>query len=102
MLDAITSIAPAGTLIRTSDALQPQAAGSAPGADFSQMLAQVAADAAGSIRSGEAAAIAGIQGKASVQEVVDAVLNAERALQTTLAVRDKLVSAYQEISRMAI
>jgi flagellar hook-basal body complex protein FliE len=102
MLDAITSIAPAGALIRTSDALQPQSAGSAPGADFSQMLAQVAADATGSLRSGEAAAMAGIQGKAPVQDVVDAVLNAERALQTTLAVRDKLVSAFQEISRMAI
>ena len=29
-------------------------------------------------------------------------MNAEQALQTAIAVRDKLVSAYQEISRMAI
>ena len=29
-------------------------------------------------------------------------MNAEQALQTALAVRDKLVSAYTEISRMAI
>jgi flagellar hook-basal body complex protein FliE len=29
-------------------------------------------------------------------------MNAEQALQTAVAVRDKLISAYQEISRMAI
>ena len=29
-------------------------------------------------------------------------MNAEQALQTAIAVRDKLVSAYQEISRMTI
>jgi flagellar hook-basal body complex protein FliE len=37
-----------------------------------------------------------------VQKVVDAVLAAERELQTVIAVRDKAVNAYQEISRMSI
>ena len=50
----------------------------------------------------EAAALGGLQGKSSVQEVVQAVMSAEQSLQAALAIRDKVVAAYQEISRMAI
>lgn len=42
------------------------------------------------------------KGQASVQQVVEAVMSAEQSLQTALAVRDKVVAAYQEISRMQI
>jgi len=34
--------------------------------------------------------------------VVERILEAERSLQTGLAVRDKLVSAYLEVTRMQI
>jgi flagellar hook-basal body complex protein FliE len=37
-----------------------------------------------------------------VQQVVEAVMAAEQALQSAIAVRDKVVSAYLEISRMQI
>ena len=47
-------------------------------------------------------AIKGIQGQAPVQEVVQAVMKAETSLQTALAIRDKAISAYQDLSRMAI
>ena len=43
-----------------------------------------------------------INGNASTQAVVDAVMNAERTLTTAVAIRDKVVAAYQELSRMAI
>eukprot|EP01037_Dinobryon_pediforme_P016518 gene16518-16697_t len=66
--------------------------------DFSKMLG----DAASSIKGAESTAIAGIQGQASTQQVVDAVMNAQTTFQTALALRDKGVSAYQELSRMAI
>lgn len=102
MFEAVTSTGAVGALTGSAGALAPRSVGGAQSADFTQMLAQVAADAAGSLKAGEAAAISGIQGKASVQQVVDAVLTAERTLQTTIAVRDKIVAAYQEISRMAI
>ena len=39
--------------------------------------------------------------KASVQQVVDAVMSAEQTLQRAIAIRDKVVSAYLEISRMS-
>ena len=54
------------------------------------------------LEAGEATAISGLQGKASVQQVVEAVMSAEQTLQTAIAVRDKVVGAYQEITRMAI
>lgn len=75
---------------------------SASGTDFASVFADVSNEAINSMKTGEAMAISGIQGKASVQNVVQAVLSAEQTLQTALAVRDKVVAAYQEISRMAI
>ncbi|MGC5779424.1 flagellar hook-basal body complex protein FliE [Methylobacterium sp. NFXW15] len=75
--------------------------GSAP-ADFSDIMAQFAASVRNDMRAGEAASIAGIQGKASPQQVVEAVMSAEQSLQTAVAIRDKVVSAYLELSRMAI
>ncbi len=35
-------------------------------------------------------------------QVVESVMDAQRSLQSVLAIRDKLVSAWQDISRMAI
>jgi flagellar hook-basal body complex protein FliE len=54
------------------------------------------------LRQGEAAAISGVVGEMPVQQAVEKVLEAERALQTAIAVRDKIVGAYLEISRMQI
>ncbi|MEK4033524.1 flagellar hook-basal body complex protein FliE [Methylocystis sp. IM2] len=65
-------------------------------------MQQYAAQTVDSLKTGEAAAIAGVDGKASLQKVVGAVMQAERDLHTAIALRDKAVSAYQEISRMAI
>lgn len=72
------------------------------GADFGQVLANVASDTVNTMRAGEAAAISGMRGAIPVQDVVEAVMAAERSLQTALALRDKAVGAYQEISRMQI
>ena len=69
---------------------------------FSETLANVSMEAVQKIKDGEAAAIAGVDGQASVQQVVEAVMAAESSLQTAIAIRDKVVSAYQEVARMTI
>ena len=46
--------------------------------------------------------IQGVEGSAAPMKVVESVMAAQRSLQTVLAIRDKAVSAYQEIARMAI
>ena len=45
---------------------------------------------------------AAIQNKADLTEVVTAITNAEVTLQTVVAVRDRMISAYQQIMRMPI
>lgn len=74
----------------------------APGEDFTSLLAGLAKQSVDTMRQGEQAAIAGISGAAPIQEVVDKVMAAEQALQSTLAVREKVVAAWLEISRMSV
>jgi flagellar hook-basal body complex protein FliE len=62
----------------------------------------MASQAASSIRTGDSMAIKGIQGQAPVQDVVQAVMQAQTSLQTALAIRDKVVTTYQELTRMSI
>ncbi len=50
----------------------------------------------------EATSIAGIDGKASIQDVVLAVSNAEVALETVVALRDTAIQAYNTIIQMTI
>ncbi|VFU06922.1 Flagellar hook-basal body complex protein FliE 2 [Methylocella tundrae] len=71
-------------------------------ADFGQVMADVSARAVNDLKSGEATAISALQGKASVQQVVESVMGAEQSLNTAIAIRDKVVSAYQSLSQMAI
>ncbi len=70
--------------------------------DFGAVLAEAALNAANVLKAGEATSIAGIRGQASVQQVVEAVMAAEQTLQSSIAIRDKVVSAYLEVSRMQI
>jgi flagellar hook-basal body complex protein FliE len=69
---------------------------------FDTVLKQVTTDAIGTLKAGEAASISAIQGKESTRRVVEALMSAEQALQTAVAVRDKVVQAYQEVVRMSI
>jgi flagellar hook-basal body complex protein FliE len=59
----------------------------------------------GVVDSGHAAdsqAAAGISGTGNLTDVVTAVNRAELALQTTTAIRDRVVQAYQDIMKMPI
>ena len=102
MIGAVSGIGAVGRVDGAKHVSGAAATNGAAPVDFSQVLSDVASDAVNALKTGESTAIAGINGKASVNQVVEAVMNAEQALQTATALRDKLVSAYQEISRMAI
>ena len=78
------------------------AATAAAAPDFGQMLGQVVNDAVGTLQAGESAAIQGLQGALPPFKVVETIMTAQRTLQQALAIRDKAVSAYQEITRMTI
>jgi flagellar hook-basal body complex protein FliE len=103
MLDSVSAIASTRSTGIGLGAGAPAAGAAATGAvDFGQILADVAGGAVDTMKAGEAASVAGLRGKMPLQDVVEAVMSAERTFQTALALRDKAVGAYQEISRMAI
>jgi flagellar hook-basal body complex protein FliE len=53
-------------------------------------------------RQADAASTGALLGQVSVTDTVLAVSRAEMALQTAVAVRDRVVSAYQDVMRMPI
>lgn len=75
---------------------------SAAGTSFASMLGELSLGAVNNLKQAEIASFEGIQGKATTREVVDAVLSAEQSLQTAIALRDKIVNAYLEITKMQI
>ncbi len=70
--------------------------------NFSDFLSGAIKDSIGTIRQGEHAATAQVQGKANLVDVVNQVNAAEISLDTMVAVRDKVVQAYQSIMNMPI
>lgn len=70
--------------------------------DFASMVAQMAGEAVNTVRVAEAASTAGIKGQMPLTDVVEKVLEAERSLNAAISVRDKVVAAYLELSRMQI
>ncbi|QGM97915.1 flagellar hook-basal body complex protein FliE [Methylocystis parvus] len=100
---AAAAIGPLAETALTSVAAPRVAAGAQiAAASFGDMLQQFASGTVDSLKKSEATAIAGVEGKTSTQNIVSAVMQAERDLHTAIALRDKAVAAYQEISRMAI
>jgi flagellar hook-basal body complex protein FliE len=77
-------------------------AGSAAPANFGDFLSGAIKDATGTIKQGEAMAAKQVTGKASIVDVVSAVNSAELTLDTVVAVRDKVIAAYQSIMQMPI
>ena len=74
----------------------------APEGTFSSLLRTTVAQVEEDNKQAELMSMKAIKGTADMQDVVMAVSNAEVALQTVVAVRDKVVSAYQEIMQMPI
>lgn len=88
--------------LTTRSGSTPAASGVVTPKSFGEALAGVANDAIGALKGAETMSTQALQGKADTREVVDAVMNAEQSLQAAIAIRDKIVSSYLEISRMQI
>ncbi len=73
-----------------------------PGKSFAAMLGESLDSAVAAGRQSEHMSAQAIAGKADLTEVVSAVTNAEITLQTVLAIRDRMIQAYQDIVQMPI
>jgi len=69
---------------------------------FGDFLSQAIQDSVGTMKTGEQLATAQVAGQANIVDVVNAVNAAELTLDTVVAVRDKVVQAYQSIMNMPI
>jgi len=102
--DAINAYRTAARSVSTGGAGESgQAAGDVQsGGDFASLLKSGAQEFVDTAKKGEEMSKQALTGKADIRDVVAAVNNAELTLQTVVAVRDKVVSAYNDILRMPI
>lgn len=78
------------------------AATATDGMSFASMVSDTAGRTVDSLKQAEQVSLEALQGKGDMRQVVDAVMSAEQSFQAAVAIRDKIVSAYLEVSRMAI
>ena len=69
---------------------------------FAELLTNVIGDMTQTSRAAATQMTSAVQGQGSLIDVVTAVSSAEASLETVMAVRDQVISAYQEIMRMPI
>lgn len=81
---------------------QAKSAEPAQGPDFAQLVSKAVSDVTSSSRHAETQMMAQAQGKADLVDVVTAISSAQASLETVMAVRDQVISAYKEIMSMPI
>ena len=94
-------IGAAGAAAAYRSATTPAAAGN-PAEGFGGVLKRAIEGAVEAGRQADAASTGAMLGQVSVTDTVLAVSRAEMALQTAVAMRDRVVSAYQDVMRMPI
>lgn len=106
MIDQLLSVSTRNALSKLTETVnQGSAAGAAPAAgqpSFDNVLSQLASSVSGKLQNAEAVSMKSMTGDVPTRDVVNAVMDAEQSLQTAIAIRDKIVQAYLEISRMPI
>lgn len=76
--------------------------GGSGGVSFADFLKDQARESVDTLRQSESMSAKAVTGEADLTDVVQAVTAAELTLQTVVSVRDRVISAYQEIMRMPI
>ena len=69
---------------------------------FADALEAAARNIFQTLETSESQSVSAMSGEAEIQEVVEAIVSAEMALQSAVVIRDRMVEAYQEILRMPV
>lgn len=75
---------------------------SSSGGAFGDLVAKAAESTIGDIKKAEQVTADAVVGKATLNEVVNSINSADVALKSVIAVRDKVINAYQDIIKMPI
>ena len=103
-----SSIADALAAYRQNGAAGPTSASPAAAEEtagvesFGDMMKTFAGDTVHALKEGESAALASASGKADLTSVITAIGKAELMLQTVVTIRDKVIAAYQDISKTSV
>ncbi len=73
-----------------------------PETNFGEMVQEAVANTIQQGRDADQKAMGLVEGKTDVVDVVTAIAETEVALETMVSVRDRVISAYEEIMRMPI
>jgi flagellar hook-basal body complex protein FliE len=98
---ASAAYANAASLLKPSTAKVDQPA-STEGGEFGKLLADAVQGMIDSGKASDQKAMDLVNGKGDIVDVVTAISQTELAMQTMVTVRDKVISAYEEIMRMPI
>lgn len=100
MIDKVNPAAAANAYASTAKTVSfADEGGKAGMVSFGDMMKNALVSSIDTMKMGETMSARAVTGEASLPEVVQAVNAAELTLQTVTAVRDRLVSAYQELMR---
>lgn len=102
MIEAVANVAASGstTGMNMTSALVETKEAAGPG--FLEALKGTAMDSIQAVNQSETMASSAMHGQASLQEVVQATVKAEVAVETAISIRNKMIESYQEIMRMPI
>lgn len=89
-------------LMEQSQDAGPEVEKAAAGPSFAQMVGESLKDSADTLRATDALEMQAVTGRVDLTDLVTAVTNAELTLNTVVAVRDRVINAYQDILRMGI
>jgi len=95
------AVAKAYAAVQNQATAAPAAAAEGVGG-FADLLKSAIGDAMQASKTAESQMVKQVQGKAELIDVATAISAAEASLETVMAVRDQVISAYQEIMRMPI
>jgi flagellar hook-basal body complex protein FliE len=101
--NAYAAMQKVGTGLSPMQVSKPTISGGSDGpGSFGALVQQFAGNTAATARKAEANMVQAAAGRADLVDVVTAVAESEAALETLVAVRDKVIAAYDEIMRMPI
>lgn len=96
-----SALAAADRILQQTSIATPSSS-EAPGSSFMDMVGDALKGATATGYHSESLATKALSGKADLTDVVTAVANAETALNTVVTIRDRVISAYQDIIKMPI
>ena len=102
MISLTTAALQTGSRVASAYAEARAAAAPSPTSAAPQGLSAAARDFAAVMEQADATALGAMQGRNDTQALVQSIAEAQMALETAVAIRDKVVEAYQDILRMPV